>query len=62
MREGTRISDDLFFRIAKALDWTVNEVRGFSPQYLREIVKPVSSDLAQELTDIIEARERALQP
>lgn len=45
---------DLHERIATALGWTLAETRSFSFHMLREIVKPVSPQLALELTKAIE--------
>ena len=38
-------------RIAVLLGWTVAEAQSFSLQTLRELVRPRSSKLAQEITD-----------
>jgi len=37
-------------RIAKALGWTVEQVRSFSLPALRDVVRPVSVKLAHEIT------------
>ena len=41
----------LHARIAKALGWTEAEVKSFSFQALREIVRPVDPKLADELSE-----------
>lgn len=38
-------------RIAAALGWTVAETQGFSLPTLRDLVRPVSSALAGEITE-----------
>lgn len=40
-------------RIAKALGWTEEQVKGFSLQSLRELVRPISPKLAAELDEAI---------
>jgi hypothetical protein len=40
---------DLHERIAEALGWTEKEVKSFSFQTLREMVRPVSPKLTHEL-------------
>jgi hypothetical protein len=42
-------------RIAKALGWTLEEVRSFSLPTLREVVRPISLKLAYEVTLQIQA-------
>jgi len=44
---------DLYERIARALDWPVEEVRRFSLQSLRDLVRPVDPKLAEEMTRAI---------
>lgn len=43
-------SDSLHARIAKALGWTVKEAQSFSLPALRDLVRPVSPKLAEEIT------------
>jgi hypothetical protein len=46
-----RVSDsNLQERIAKELGWSLSEVQSFSYQSLRDLVRPVSQKLANELT------------
>jgi hypothetical protein len=40
-------------RIAEALGWTVEDTQSFSLQSLRELVRPVSPSLAEELSQRI---------
>jgi hypothetical protein len=40
-------------RIAEALGWTVEEAQSFSLQSLRELVRPVSPSLADDLSQRI---------
>lgn len=49
-------------RIAAALGWTEPEVRQFSFQSLREIVRPVSPKLAHELDVMIRTGEYIVGP
>jgi len=37
-------------RIAQALGWTVEQARSFSLSAMRELVRPVSAELAEEIT------------
>jgi hypothetical protein len=41
-------------RIAEALGWSVKDTQSFSFQSLREMVRPVSTKLAHELTVAIQ--------
>lgn len=47
------MTDDLARRIADALGWPPQDVSSMSCQSLREIVRPVSPELAHELTFLI---------
>jgi hypothetical protein len=44
---------NLHARIAEALGWTEAEVKSFSFQSLRELVRPVNPKLAHELDEAI---------
>ena len=44
----------LHARIAAALGWTEEQAKGFSLQALRDLVRPVSPKLANELTEAIQ--------
>jgi len=44
---------DLRGRIAKTLGWKVEDTHGFSFQSLRELVRPVSPELANEVNAVI---------
>jgi hypothetical protein len=44
-------SEDIRSRIARALGWSEADARSLSLQALRDIVRPVDSGLAQEITD-----------
>jgi len=37
-------------RVAKALGWSISDTRSVSLQFLRDLVRPVSSKLAHEIT------------
>lgn len=42
-------------RIAKALNWTVEDTHGFSLSSLRELVRTVDPKLAAEISDLIQS-------
>lgn len=42
-------------RIAKVLGWSVQDVKSFSLQALREMVAPVNPKLAAEITQAIQS-------
>ena len=44
------MSDELCTRIASALGWSESDVRSFNILALRDIVRPVSQKLADELS------------
>ena len=46
---------DLHDRVAKALGWSARDVRAVSMQSLRDLVRPVDPDLAQELSYAIQS-------
>ena len=46
---------DLHNRVAKALGWPVEETKRLSMQSLRDLVRPVDPDLAQELSYAIQS-------
>ena len=46
---------DLHDRIAHALGWTPAEARSLSMQSLRDLVRPVNPDLAQEISHVIQS-------
>jgi hypothetical protein len=52
-RRGGRNEEDLHARIADALGWSESEVHSHSLQGLRELVRPIDAELAQEITDRI---------
>jgi hypothetical protein len=48
---------DLYDRIARALGWSPTAARSISMQSLRDLVGPVSPDLAKELDAAIQSGE-----
>jgi hypothetical protein len=46
---------DLHDRVAHALGWTPAETRSVSMQSLRDLVRPVDPDLAQEISHVIQS-------
>lgn len=46
---------DLHERIAKALGWSTSDVRSFSMQSLRDLVRPVDPNLAREMDYVIQS-------
>lgn len=48
--------DTLHERIAAVLNWTVEEMRSFSLPALRDLVRPVSPKLAEEITFAMRTR------
>lgn len=52
---------DIHERIARALGWSLADVRSFSLPSLREIVRPVSPKLADEITRIIRTGEHLVR-
>jgi hypothetical protein len=46
---------DLHDRIARTLGWSAEDVRSFSMQSLRDLVRPVDPDLAKEMTLVIQS-------
>ncbi len=55
-----RNGGDLRDRVADALGWSAEQVRSMSWQSLRELVRPVSQNLAQEITTAIQSGSYAL--
>jgi hypothetical protein len=47
-------------RIAAALGWSVEDAQSFSLSALREVVRPVSADLAAEISEVVERGEHIL--
>lgn len=54
--------NNLHERIAKALGWDVADVRTFSMHALREVVRPVSKDLAAEISEHIRSGDVLTRP
>lgn len=52
----------LHTRIAQVLGWTPEEAKSFSMQTLREIVRPVDSKLADDLSIYIRSGEYITSP
>lgn len=51
----TRMVDKMLHeKIAKALGWSLSDVKSFSLQSLRDLVRPVDSALAEEITKAIQ--------
>lgn len=44
---------DLHARIAKLLDWPVEDARSFSLLTLRDLAAPLSPELANEITRVV---------
>lgn len=54
--------EDLMQRVAKHLGWTVEQVRGFSLQALRELVRRDNPVLTSELTNAIVSGAVVVRP
>ena len=52
--------DSLNARVAEALGWSEEQVRSFSLQALRDLVRPVSPKLAREITIAIRSERVVL--
>jgi DNA-binding cell septation regulator SpoVG len=50
-------SDNLHARIAQALNWKEEETKQFSMQSLRDLVRPISPKLAQEISQAIQSKD-----
>lgn len=49
-------------KIAKALGWTVSETQTFSLPTLRDLVRPVDPELAQEISNVIQRGSHIVGP
>jgi hypothetical protein len=50
MAAAKRHRGGLHDRIAKALNWSIEETWGFSLAAMRELVRPIDPELAQDIT------------
>lgn len=56
------MSPTIHARIAEALGWTEKDVKSFSFQSLRELVRPVNPKLAAEMDEAIRSGSYIRQP
>ena len=55
LHPGLRLVNDLYDRAARALGWKPADARTVSMRTLRDLVRPVDPDLAQEMTLAIQS-------
>jgi hypothetical protein len=53
---------NLYERIAKALGWTIEQAQSFSLPALRDLVRPVSPELAYEISASMQHGSHVTRP